>query len=95
MTASLGGVPAIPVMIYPVPVQGAEAAPEIARMLDVASDRGECDVLILARGGGSLEDLWAFNEESVARAIRRCSMPVVTGAESWAGAAIRKGHRAG
>jgi len=71
--------PAIPVMIYPVPVQGAEAAPEIARMLDVASDRDECDVLILARGGGSLEDLWAFNEESVARAIRRARVPVVTG----------------
>jgi exodeoxyribonuclease VII large subunit len=66
-------------MIYPVPVQGAEAAPEIARMLDVASERGECDVLILARGGGSLEDLWAFNEESVARAIRRSTVPVVTG----------------
>ena len=71
--------PAIPVMIYPVPVQGAEAAPEIARMLDIASRRGECDVLILARGGGSLEDLWAFNEESVARAIRRAGVPVVTG----------------
>ena len=71
--------PAIPVLIYPVPVQGAEAAPAIVRMLDVASERGECDVLILARGGGSLEDLWAFNEESVARAIRRSKVPVVTG----------------
>ena len=71
--------PAIPVLIYPVPVQGADAAPEIARMLDLASDRGDCDVLILARGGGSLEDLWAFNEESVARAIRRSRVPVVTG----------------
>lgn len=71
--------PAIPVLIYPVPVQGAGAAPEIARMLDVASNRGECDVLILARGGGSLEDLWAFNEENVARAIRRSRVPVVTG----------------
>ncbi len=71
--------PAIPVLIYPVPVQGAEAAPAIARMLDVAGDRDECDVLILARGGGSLEDLWAFNDESVARAIRRCRVPVVTG----------------
>jgi exodeoxyribonuclease VII large subunit len=68
--------PAIPVLIYPVPVQGAGAAPEIARMLDVASNRGECDVLILARGGGSLEDLWAFNEENVARAIRRSRVPV-------------------
>jgi exodeoxyribonuclease VII large subunit len=71
--------PAIPVLVYPVPVQGAEAAPEIARMLDLAGDRGECDVLIVARGGGSLEDLWAFNDESVARAIGRCSVPVVTG----------------
>ena len=71
--------PAIPVLIYPVPVQGAGAAPEIVRMLDVASERDECDVLILARGGGSLEDLWAFNEEAVARAIRRCRVPVVTG----------------
>jgi len=71
--------PAIPVLIYPVPVQGADAAPEIARMLDLASDRGDCDVLILARGGGSLEDLWAFNEESVARAIRHSRVPVVTG----------------
>jgi exodeoxyribonuclease VII large subunit len=71
--------PAIPVLIYPVPVQGAGAAPEIARMLDIASDSGDCDVLILARGGGSLEDLWAFNEESVARAMRRSQVPVVTG----------------
>ncbi len=71
--------PAIPVLVYPVPVQGAEAAPAIARMLDVACERGECDVLILARGGGSLEDLWAFNDEAVARAVRRCRVPVVTG----------------
>jgi len=71
--------PAIPVLIYPVPVQGAEAAPAIVRMLDLASERSECDVLILARGGGSLEDLWAFNEESVARAIRRSKVPVLTG----------------
>jgi exodeoxyribonuclease VII large subunit len=71
--------PAIPVLVYPVPVQGAEAAPAIARMLDTAGERAECDVLILARGGGSLEDLWAFNDESVARAIGRCGVPVVTG----------------
>jgi len=71
--------PAIPVLVYPVPVQGAEAAPEIARMLGVASERAECDVLILARGGGSLEDLWPFNDEGVARAIRRSQLPVVTG----------------
>lgn len=71
--------PAIPVLVYPVPVQGAEAAPAIVSMLDTASRRGECDVLILARGGGSLEDLWAFNDERVARAIRRSQVPVVTG----------------
>ena len=71
--------PAIPVIVYPVPVQGAEAAPAIARMLDIAAARDECDVLILARGGGSLEDLWAFNDEGVARAIHRCTIPVVAG----------------
>jgi exodeoxyribonuclease VII large subunit len=71
--------PAIPVLIYPVPVQGVEAAPAIVRMLEVAGNDGRCDVLLLARGGGSLEDLWAFNEESVARAIRASTVPVVTG----------------
>jgi exodeoxyribonuclease VII large subunit len=71
--------PAIPVLVYPVPVQGPEAAPRIAHALDLASQRRDCDVLILARGGGSLEDLWAFSEELVARAIHRCRIPVVTG----------------
>jgi len=71
--------PAIPVLIYPVPVQGTAAAPEIARMIRLASQRKECDVLIVARGGGSLEDLWAFNEEIVARAIYDCPIPVVSG----------------
>ena len=71
--------PAVPVVIYPVPVQGAGAAEAIARMLDLACERSECDVLILARGGGSLEDLWAFNEETVARAMHRASIPIVTG----------------
>jgi exodeoxyribonuclease VII large subunit len=66
-------------MNYPVPVQGAAAAPAIAAALDLASERAECDVLILARGGGSLEDLWAFNDERVARAIARCTLPVVAG----------------
>lgn len=69
----------IPVLIYPVPVQGAAAAPQIAAAIRVASARAECDVLILARGGGSLEDLWAFNEEAVARAIYDCSIPLVSG----------------
>jgi exodeoxyribonuclease VII large subunit len=70
--------PAVPVCIYPIPVQGAEAAPRIAHMLRVASRRSECDVLILTRGGGSLEDLWPFNEEIVARAVRACAIPVVS-----------------
>jgi exodeoxyribonuclease VII large subunit len=71
--------PAVPVQIYPVPVQGAEAAPRIVAALDLAGRRGDCDVLILARGGGSLEDLQAFNGETVARAIRICPIPVVCG----------------
>jgi exodeoxyribonuclease VII large subunit len=71
--------PAAEVLIYPVPVQGAAAAPAIAAALELANARADCDVLILARGGGSLEDLWAFNDERVARAIFRSLLPVVTG----------------
>lgn len=71
--------PVAEVLIYPVPVQGAAAAPAIAAALDLASARAECDLLILARGGGSLEDLWAFNDERVARALARCSLPVISG----------------
>jgi exodeoxyribonuclease VII large subunit len=70
--------PAIPVLVYPVPVQGRDAGREIAAMLQTACRRGECDVLLLTRGGGSLEDLWAFNEEIVARAIHACDIPVVS-----------------
>ncbi|MBL8265425.1 exodeoxyribonuclease VII large subunit [Steroidobacter sp.] len=69
----------IPVLIYPVQVQGATAAGQIAATIRLASARAECDVLIVARGGGSLEDLWAFNEEVVARAIFDCAIPVVSG----------------
>jgi len=71
--------PAIPVTVYPVPVQGNDAAPKIARMIHTASTHDQCDVLLLVRGGGSLEDLWAFNEEIVARAIYDCDIPVVSG----------------
>ncbi len=70
---------ATPVLIYPTPVQGAAAVPGLLAALDRAAVRAECDVLIVARGGGSLEDLWAFNDERVARAIRAMPMPVVTG----------------
>jgi exodeoxyribonuclease VII large subunit len=70
---------AIPVLLYPVAVQGAAAAAEIVAALNLAGRRAECDVLILARGGGSLEDLWAFNDEALARAIGACPIPVVSG----------------
>jgi exodeoxyribonuclease VII large subunit len=70
--------PAIPVLIYPVAVQGKDAGKDIAAMIATADRRRDCDVLILTRGGGSLEDLWAFNEEVVARALHDCSLPVVS-----------------
>ena len=70
--------PAIPIIIYPVPVQGDAAAGEIAKMIKLADKRKDCDVLLLTRGGGSLEDLWAFNEEVVARAIYTCKTPLVS-----------------
>ena len=71
--------PLAEVIIYPAPVQGQGAAAKIAAMIALADARRECDVLILARGGGSLEDLWAFNEESVARAVFACKTPLVSG----------------
>jgi len=70
---------AMPVVVYPVPVQGEGAAERIAETLAKAGGRGECDVLLLVRGGGSIEDLWQFNDERVARAIRACALPVVVG----------------
>lgn len=71
--------PAVPVLIYPVAVQGDAAPGEIVQALRLASRRRDCDVLILARGGGSLEDLMAFNDESVARAMFECPLPIVSG----------------
>jgi len=71
--------PSIPVQIYPVAVQGEKAAPEISKALYRASKSKTCDVILLVRGGGSLEDLWAFNEEQVARAIVLCDVPVISG----------------
>ncbi len=69
----------LPVLVYPVPVQGDAAAEAIAATIRFASDRRDCDVLILARGGGSLEDLQAFNDERVARALFASAVPIVTG----------------
>ncbi len=70
--------PAIPVVIYPAAVQGDAAPGELAVALSTAIDRAECDVLIIGRGGGSLEDLWAFNDEQLARAIVDCPIPVIS-----------------
>jgi len=69
----------VSLLLYPVPVQGAGAALEIAAMLALADRRQEVDLLVLVRGGGSLEDLWAFNDEALARAIAALELPLVTG----------------
>jgi len=71
--------PAAHVIVYPVSVQGSESAAQIVNMIKTAEARNECDVILLARGGGSLEDLWSFNEEIVAHAIYACSIPIVVG----------------
>lgn len=70
--------PAVDILIYPVPVQGDDAAPAIARAIAELNEIGGIDVLIIGRGGGSLEDLWAFNEESVAEAIFNSEIPVIS-----------------
>ncbi|MFM8233432.1 MAG: exodeoxyribonuclease VII large subunit [Candidatus Methylopumilus sp.] len=69
----------IPIFIYPCLVQGKEAPLAIVKAIETANIRMECDVLILARGGGSIEDLWAFNEEIVARGIVASKIPIITG----------------
>ena len=71
--------PGIPIILYPTPVQGVAAVPGLVRAIQTANRRDEVDVLIVARGGGSLEDLWAFNEEAVVRALFGSRLPVVTG----------------
>ena len=71
--------PNIPVIIYPTPVQGKGVAELIANAINTANARAECDVLIICRGGGSIEDLWQFNEEVVARAVANCAIPAVSG----------------
>jgi len=71
--------PAAPVILYPTSVQGDGAAAEIAQAVATANARAEVDVLIVARGGGSIEDLWAFNEEVVARAVHESGIPIISG----------------
>ncbi len=71
--------PPAAVLVIPTPVQGAAATDSIVKALHTASSRGDADVIILTRGGGSIEDLWCFNDERVARAIRASAIPVVTG----------------
>ncbi|MBA0206906.1 exodeoxyribonuclease VII large subunit [Pectobacterium aroidearum] len=70
--------PSLPVIVYPTSVQGADAPLQIVRAIELANQREECDVLIVGRGGGSLEDLWSFNDERVARAIFASRIPIVS-----------------
>jgi len=71
--------PQIPVIVYPAPVQGADAPPALIAALRAAGRRRECDVLLLVRGGGSIEDLWAFNDEALAREVASSPIPVICG----------------
>jgi len=71
--------PVVSVIVYPTLVQGNEATQKISSAIDIANVRDECDVIIIARGGGSLEDLWCFNEELVARSIFNSKIPIISG----------------
>ena len=71
--------PHVRIVLYPTPVQGDGAAAQITGAIQTAGERHDCDLLIVCRGGGSIEDLWAFNDEGVARAIRACPIPVISG----------------
>lgn len=79
LTALARRAPQVEVVVYPSPVQGAEAPPALVNALRVANARAEVDLLLLVRGGGSLEDLWAFNDERVVRAVASSALPVVCG----------------
>ena len=79
LTALHRRTPHVNLIVYPTPVQGEGASLKIAQAIATASARNECDVLLLCRGGGSIEDLWAFNDEVVARTIASCPMPVISG----------------
>jgi exodeoxyribonuclease VII large subunit len=79
LTALRRRAPHVNIVLYPAPVQGQFAADKIAEAIMTASRRAEVDVLLVCRGGGSIEDLWCFNEECVARAIAACAIPVISG----------------
>ena len=79
VTALQRRVPHIPVIIYPASVQGSQAAPELRQAMIIARQRAEVDVLLLVRGGGAMEDLWAFNDEALARLIAASPVPVISG----------------
>ncbi len=79
LTALARRMPGLPVILYPTPVQGQGAGAQIAAAITLANVRAECDVLLVCRGGGALEDLWAFNDEAVVRAIGASTLPVVSG----------------
>ncbi|WP_313703669.1 exodeoxyribonuclease VII large subunit [Massilia sp.] len=79
LTALKRRAPHVNIVLYPAPVQGQFAADKIAEAIMTASRRAEVDVLLVVRGGGSIEDLWSFNEECVARAIAACAIPVIAG----------------
>ena len=79
LTALARRMPGLPVILYPTPVQGQNAGAQIAAAIQLACQRAECDVLLVCRGGGSLEDLWAFNDEAVVRAIAASGIPIVSG----------------
>src|SRR5699024_2829152 len=70
--------PDIPYEVYPTLVQGIDAAPQIAKAIETANHEANCDVLLVVRGGGSIEDLWCFNDERVVRAIFASTIPVIT-----------------
>ncbi|OZI61276.1 exodeoxyribonuclease VII large subunit [Bordetella genomosp. 11] len=71
--------PHVPVILYPAPVQGADAAPRLIAAIAAANRRAEVDTLLLVRGGGSIEDLWSFNDEGLARAVAASAIPVISG----------------
>ncbi|WP_454689674.1 exodeoxyribonuclease VII large subunit [Achromobacter aloeverae] len=79
LTALARRAPQVPVIVYPAPVQGADSAPRLAAAIAAANRRAEVDTLLLVRGGGSIEDLWSFNDEALARQVAASAIPVICG----------------